>query len=109
MGRPRADLGISRVPPRLFRHLASDSGRSAPRAASARRGATMSEADQEFEAYLTRCVGDLGATLQAATVLIGDELGLYRAMATGGPCTAADLGERTGTAERYVAEWLRAQ
>src|SRR4051794_32965047 len=69
----------------------------------------MGDDEGELEAYVTRAVTDLGATMQAATILIGDELGLYRAMADGGPCTPAELGERTGTAQRYVTEWLRAQ
>jgi transcriptional regulator with XRE-family HTH domain len=54
-------------------------------------------------------VTDLGATVHAATVLTGDKLGLYKALAQAGPCTPAELAERTGTAERYVAEWLRGQ
>ncbi|RKS71518.1 methyltransferase family protein [Motilibacter peucedani] len=65
--------------------------------------------EQELHAYLGRFVVDLGATVQAATVLIGDRLGLYRALAELGPSTPAELAARTGTAERYVAEWLRAQ
>ena len=42
-------------------------------------------------------------------VLIGDKLGLYRAMAGAGPLTPAELAKRTGTRERYVREWLSAQ
>ncbi len=42
-------------------------------------------------------------------VVIGDKLGLYRAMAGAGPLTPAELAARTGTAERYVREWLSAQ
>ena len=41
--------------------------------------------------------------------LVGDRLGLYRAMADGEPVSPADLAERTGTNERYVTEWLAAQ
>ena len=40
---------------------------------------------------------------------MGDRLGLYRALAGAGPLTPAELAERTGTAERYVREWLNAQ
>ena len=40
---------------------------------------------------------------------MGDKLGLYRALAGAGPLTPAELAERTGTAERYVREWLNAQ
>ncbi len=40
---------------------------------------------------------------------MGDKLGLYRALAGAGPLAPAELAERTGTAERYVREWLNAQ
>jgi SAM-dependent methyltransferase len=65
--------------------------------------------EQELHDYLGRFVVDLGATVQAANVLIGDKLGLYKALAEAGPSTPAELAERTDTAERYVAEWLRGQ
>jgi SAM-dependent methyltransferase len=58
--------------------------------------------------FLHRFVGDLGATVHAANVAIGDELGLYKALAAG-PSTPAELAERTGTHPRYVAEWLAGQ
>jgi SAM-dependent methyltransferase len=54
-----------------------------------------------------RFVGDLGAVLHAPLIVLGDKLGLYRALAKGAT-TAADLAKKTGTAERYVAEWLAA-
>ena len=58
---------------------------------------------------LHQFVGDLGATVQAAGVVLGDKLGLYRALADGGAATPAELAARTGTHERYVAEWLAGQ
>ncbi|MGZ7014292.1 MAG: class I SAM-dependent methyltransferase [Acidimicrobiales bacterium] len=54
-------------------------------------------------------VGDLGAGLSAVLIHIGDRLGLYRAMGDGAPVTSAELADRTGTAERYVREWLHNQ
>jgi len=42
-------------------------------------------------------------------VVIGDKLGLYKAMAGAGPLTPAELASRTATDERYVREWLSAQ
>jgi 2-polyprenyl-3-methyl-5-hydroxy-6-metoxy-1,4-benzoquinol methylase len=51
----------------------------------------------------------MGAVVSAMLVDIGDKLGLYRAMADGEPVTSAQLAERTGTAERYVREWLSNQ
>jgi hypothetical protein len=47
----------------------------------------------------------LGASISAVLMLIGDELGLYEALAEG-PATSADLAEKTGTNERYIREWL---
>jgi SAM-dependent methyltransferase len=59
--------------------------------------------------FLGQFVTDLGATANAAMVVIGHRLGLYRALADAPPLTAADLAARTGTAPRYVTEWLAAQ
>ena len=71
---------------------------------------TGTSVDQgRLEHLMHSIVGDLGATMNAALVLIGDKLGLYRAMAGAGPMTPAELAERTGTTERYVREWLTAQ
>jgi hypothetical protein len=52
---------------------------------------------------------DLGALMHAATVLVGDRLGLFRAMVDGTWVSAADLAGRTDTDTRYVVEWLAAQ
>ncbi|MBV8721635.1 MAG: methyltransferase domain-containing protein [Candidatus Eremiobacteraeota bacterium] len=54
-------------------------------------------------------LGDLGATLTGALVIIGDRLGLYQALAEHGPQTSSELAKRTGTNERYVREWLANQ
>jgi SAM-dependent methyltransferase len=59
--------------------------------------------------FVFRAVDEVGATLNTALVVLGDKLGLYRAMAGAGPLTPAELAERTGTTERYVREWLNAQ
>jgi ubiquinone/menaquinone biosynthesis C-methylase UbiE len=58
--------------------------------------------------FLHRFVGDLGATIAAGNVLVGDRLGLYRALA-GQPMQPQELAAATGTAPRYVEEWLRGQ
>jgi SAM-dependent methyltransferase len=59
--------------------------------------------------FVFRAVDEVGATLNAALVVMGDKLGLYRGLAGAGPLTPAELAERTDTAERYVREWLNAQ
>lgn len=59
--------------------------------------------------FVFRAVDEVGATLNAALVVMGDELGLYRAMAGAGPLSPAELARATDTAERYVREWLNAQ
>ncbi|MGH6992998.1 MAG: class I SAM-dependent methyltransferase [Caulobacteraceae bacterium] len=56
-----------------------------------------------------RMVGDMGAAIGGALVVLGDRLGFYRSLAEEGPATPKQLAERTGCAERYVREWLSAQ
>ena len=59
--------------------------------------------------FVFRAVDEVGATLNSALVVMGDKLGLYRALAETDGLSPAELAERTGTAERYVREWLNAQ
>lgn len=54
-------------------------------------------------------LNDIGATWSTVLVIIGDKLGLYKAMADSKPITAVELASRTGTSERYVREWLANQ
>ena len=62
----------------------------------------------KLQEFLGKFVGDLGATVAAGNVVLGHNLGLYKALATG-PATAEELASRTKTDPRYVAEWLRGQ
>ncbi|WP_312160549.1 methyltransferase domain-containing protein [Phenylobacterium sp.] len=62
-----------------------------------------------LEAFQGKMLGDMGAAISAALVILGDKLGLYKAMAEGGPTTSLKLAAATGTTERYVREWLAAQ
>src|SRR2546422_5142187 len=62
----------------------------------------------KLKEFVGKAVGDLGATLGAALVVIGDKLGLYKAMKDG-PLTSEELAKKTSTSERYVREWLAAQ
>ncbi len=63
----------------------------------------------KLEPLLGMMVNEMGAAANAALVVTGDKLGLYRALAASGPLTAIGLAERTDTHERYVREWLSAQ
>ena len=62
----------------------------------------------KLNAFLHQAVGDMGAALHASVVLMGDKLGLFRAMRDGTPVTSQQLSEQTGVRERYVREWLKA-
>jgi 2-polyprenyl-3-methyl-5-hydroxy-6-metoxy-1,4-benzoquinol methylase len=74
------------------------------------REVTMREPNQEkLDALLGQMVGDIGAITTGAAVLLGDRLGLFKAMSGGGNVTAGELAKRTGTQERLVREWLSAQ
>jgi SAM-dependent methyltransferase len=64
---------------------------------------------EKVMAFVFRAVDEVGATLNAALVVLGDKLGYYRVLAVEGPATAAELAERSGTAEPYAREWLGAQ
>jgi SAM-dependent methyltransferase len=58
---------------------------------------------------LGKMVSDMGAAAIGPLVILGDRLGLYRALAKDGPLTSQMLAEKTGTTERYVREWCAAQ
>ena len=68
---------------------------------------TIDEA--KLEAFMGQAVTDMGAIISAPLFLIGEKLGLYKAMAHAGPLTSEQVAERAGAAERYVREWLRNQ
>jgi SAM-dependent methyltransferase len=65
--------------------------------------------EKKLNEFMGRAVGDIGSAISAALVLIGDQLGLYKAMAVSGPVTPGELATRTETTERYVREWLNNQ
>jgi SAM-dependent methyltransferase len=62
----------------------------------------------KLNAFIGQFVGDLGAAVHAGMVVIGEKLGLYKALAEGA-ATPAELAARTQTDERYVREWLASQ
>ena len=65
--------------------------------------------ENELNDLIGRFITDLGATVQAGNVVIGDRLGLYRTLSKIGPADAAALAHHTGTSERYLREWLAGQ
>ncbi|MFW6091225.1 MAG: class I SAM-dependent methyltransferase [Actinomycetota bacterium] len=62
-----------------------------------------------LEEFVAGVAADQAAAMHLSTVVLGEQLGLYRALADGGPQTARQLAERTGYEPRLVREWLRAQ
>ena len=63
---------------------------------------------EKLNGFVGQFVGDLGAAVHAGMVVLGEKLGLYKALAQG-PATSAELAARTSTDERYVREWLASQ
>lgn len=64
--------------------------------------------EDKLNAFMGRFVGDMGAVMHAATVVVGDQLGLYKRLAEGS-CDVETLARRTETDPRYLLEWLSAQ
>ena len=64
---------------------------------------------EKLNTLVFRMVGELGAAAQGSLVLLGDRLGLYRALAEHGPITSANFATKLGMHERYIREWLHAQ
>ncbi len=65
--------------------------------------------EAKLNEFMGKMLGDMGAAMNAALVLLGDELGLWKAMAGAGSLTAGQLAEKTGTFPRYVREGRSAQ
>ncbi len=64
--------------------------------------------EAKLNEFMGNFVRDMGAVAHAATIVIGDQLGLYKALAEA-PMTAEELAHATGTDARYVLEWASAQ
>ena len=67
----------------------------------------MNEA--KLQEFMGKMVTDMGGAAMMASVMLGDELGLYKAMADGKPVAAQELAKRTGCNPRLILEWLSAQ
>ncbi|HVE62264.1 MAG TPA: class I SAM-dependent methyltransferase [Mycobacteriales bacterium] len=71
--------------------------------------ATTTTETTDLDAFLSQVVGDAATAFHAATVILGDKLGLYKALASGGPATPQELAARTQCDARYLQEWADAQ
>lgn len=65
--------------------------------------------EEKLMSFVFAAVGEVGASLNSALVVMGDKLGWYRSLADDGPATPAKLADRTGTDPHYTREWLNAQ
>jgi SAM-dependent methyltransferase len=62
-----------------------------------------------LNALVGKLVGDVGTALGGASILLGDRLGIYKAMSDGAKVTSGELAKKTGLHERYLREWLSGQ
>lgn len=65
--------------------------------------------ESKLHAFLGQAIGEMGAAMNAALIVLGEKLGLYKAMAGAGALTSAQIAQKTKLNERYVREWLSAQ
>jgi SAM-dependent methyltransferase len=71
--------------------------------------ATTTIDEAKLHAVMGQAVSDMGAVISGPLFVLGEKLGLYKAMAGAGPLTSQEVADRSGSAERYVREWLRNQ
>src|SRR5271154_4481183 len=64
---------------------------------------------EKLNQFIHKFVVDLGAAFHGSTVVLGEKLGLYKALSVPGGRTPGELAKATGTHERFVREWLASQ
>lgn len=64
---------------------------------------------KKLEEFVMKAVADMGSSLSAMMVMLGERLGLYKALQQKGPLTSEELSKATNTSERYIREWLASQ
>jgi len=69
----------------------------------------MAREPTSLEIFQGKIAGEIASAMSISLAVLGDRLGLYRAIADAGPCTSAELADRAGVNERNVREWLAAQ
>lgn len=65
--------------------------------------------EQKLNEFMGKMVGEMGAAFNGALVVLGDKLGLFKALADKGPLSSTELAAATNTSARYVREWASAQ
>lgn len=65
--------------------------------------------EEKLHVLLGKMVTEMGAAAIGPLIILGDRLGLYKALEDFGPTGSKQLADATGTSERYVREWLAAQ
>ncbi len=65
--------------------------------------------EEKLEQFLGKMINEMGAAANGVLILIGDRLGLYKALTNKGAMTSVELARSTSTTERYIREWASAQ
>src|SRR3954453_6663249 len=90
--------------------MISNSDISKPTSSTSSSSLTANTIDQtKLGEFMMKAVGDMATSFGAMMIILGDRLGLYKAMAESGPITSKELSSQTNTAERYIREWLASQ
>src|SRR3954449_5395682 len=91
--------------------MISNSDISKPTSSTSSSSLTANTIDQtKLGEFMMKAVGDMASSLGAMMIILGDRLGLYKAMAKSArPVTSKELSAQTNTAERYIREWLASQ
>jgi hypothetical protein len=63
----------------------------------------------KLQDFMRKMAGDMGAAMSVSLAVLGDRLGLYKALAEAGPSTSVELAAKAGVNERNLREWLTAQ
>jgi len=64
---------------------------------------------EKLNALAGKFLNDMGAAITGPSILIGEQLGWYKALAENGPSTSEELAKKSGAHERYLREWLAGQ
>jgi 2-polyprenyl-3-methyl-5-hydroxy-6-metoxy-1,4-benzoquinol methylase len=102
---------VPTAPPEDAAPMAPHTGAGAAPPAPAEATAEAEGAEQtgQQEAFVGRLFESGLGALDLLAISLGLQLGLYKALADGGPATPAEVAARTGIHERYAREWLEQQ